>query len=98
VLLPHLMLVNNDFYNGLPEDLKVIFDEAAQEYIRHARDLTIEAETEAIKGMEAEGVEVIELTDEQRETFVKAVEPVVEKHIETVGKDIYEQALKELGK
>jgi len=98
VLLPHLMLVNNDFYNGLPEDLKAIFDEAAEEYIKHARNLTIEAETEAIEGMEAEGVEVIELTDEQRETFVKAVEPVVEKHIDTIGKDIYEQALEELGK
>lgn len=98
VLLPHLMLVNDDFYNGLPEDLKSIFDEAVQEYIKHARNLTIEAETEAIEGMKAEGVEVIELTDEQRETFVKAVEPVVEKHIDTIGKDIYEQALKELGK
>ncbi|HIV73496.1 MAG TPA: TRAP transporter substrate-binding protein [Candidatus Pseudogracilibacillus intestinigallinarum] len=98
VFLPHLMLVNNDFYNGLPEDLKEIFDESAQEYIEHARNLTIEAEEEAIQGMKDAGIEVIELTDEEREAFVKAVEPVIEKHIDTVGKDVYEQALEQLGK
>lgn len=98
VLLPHVLMVNDDFYAKLSDDQKTIFDEAVADYIEYARELVIEAEEEAVKGMKDEGVNVVELSDEQREAFKKSVEPVLEKHKSDVGEENYENALKELGK
>ncbi|MEI3607654.1 TRAP transporter substrate-binding protein [Pseudogracilibacillus sp. SE30717A] len=96
VFLPHVMMVNNDFYNGLSDELKTILEESVNEYVTYARELAVNAEEEAVQGMKDEGVNVVELTDEQRQAFKKAVEPVIEKHIDTVGKENYEKAIEQL--
>ncbi|HIV73497.1 MAG TPA: TRAP transporter substrate-binding protein [Candidatus Pseudogracilibacillus intestinigallinarum] len=98
VLLPHVLMINDDFYAKLTEDQQEILNESVEEYITYARELVIEAEKEAVEGMKAEGVNIVELTDEQREAFKEVVEPVLEKHKSDVGEENYEQALKELGK
>lgn len=98
VLLPHVLMINDDFYAKLTDEQKDILNESVEEYIAYARELVIEAEKEAVENMKAEGVNVVELTDEQREAFKKAVEPVLEKHKKDVGEENYEKALEELGK
>lgn len=98
VFLPHVMMVNNDFYNGLSDELKTTLDESIEEYITYARELSLEAEEEAVQGMKDEGVNVVELTNDQREVFKEAVSPVIEKHIDTVGRENYESAMDQLGK
>lgn len=98
ILLPHVLMVNKDFYNGLSDDLKKILNDSVGEYITFARELSVESENEAVVGMKDEGVNVVELTPEQREEFKKVVEPVIEKNIKDVGEENYKKALEELKK
>lgn len=98
VLLPHIFMVNKDFYNGLSDDMKTILDESVEEYITYARELSVKAEEEAVAGMEEEGVDVIELTDDQRKAFKESVDEVIEKHIDDIGQENYDKAMEQLGK
>ncbi|GAB3042309.1 TRAP transporter substrate-binding protein [Virgibacillus ainsalahensis] len=98
VPLTHVVMVNKDFYNGLTDDVRQLVDEAAEEFIMTARELTKEAEQEAIQGLADEGVEVIELTAEQKEEFQKEAEKVHENNIDEVGEENYNRALEQLGK
>ncbi|GAB3042245.1 TRAP transporter substrate-binding protein [Virgibacillus ainsalahensis] len=98
ILLPHILMVNKDFYNSLSADVQELLDEAVQEYIKTARELAVEAEKEAVNGLADEGVEVIELSPEQKEEFRKATESVREANIEEVGEENYNKAMDLLGK
>lgn len=93
VLLPHVLMVNQEFYNGLSDDVKQLLDEAAEVYVQEARELSIEAEEEAIKGLNDEGVEVTELNPEQKEAFREATESVREENIGEVGEENYNNAM-----
>lgn len=96
--LPHILLVNKEFYDSLTDELKEAVDIAVEEHIQFARQLAVEAEIDAIKGMEEEGVEVVELTPEQLEVFKESVQTTIEKNVDKVGKENYEKALKVLDK
>ncbi|GHH98925.1 TRAP transporter substrate-binding protein [Neobacillus kokaensis] len=96
--LPHILMVNKDFYDGLTDELKQVVDKAANEQIKYARELAVKAEKEAIEGMEKKGVKVVEPTAEELELFKKSVQPAIDKNIDRVGKKNYEIALKLLGK
>ncbi|MBF4501556.1 MULTISPECIES: TRAP transporter substrate-binding protein [Savagea] len=98
VLLPHVLMINGDLYERLTDEQKSILEEATAEYIKYARELSIEAEKEAVEGMKAEGVTVTELTEDQKEEFKKVVAPVIDKHINEIGKDVYDKAIEELNK
>jgi len=47
---------------------------------------------EPVKFLESKGMTVSFLTDKERDAFVKATRPVVEKWIPKIGKDLYEKA------
>lgn len=96
--LPHIMMVNKDFYNGLTDELKKVVDKAAKEQIKYARELAVKAEKEAIEGMKEEGVKVVEPMPEELELFKKAVQPAIDNNIDKVGEENYEMALEILGK
>jgi tripartite ATP-independent transporter DctP family solute receptor len=98
VFLPHIMMVNNEFYDGLSDEMRTILDESIEEYVQVARDLSIEAEELAVKEMAEEGVEIVELTDESREAFRKKTEPVIEQHVDTVGQESFDKAMELLGR
>lgn len=93
VFLPHILMVNEDFYNDLPDDVKELFHEAVDVYIEEARELAIEAEQDAIEGLREEGVEVIELTDEEMEAFRRETEETREENIDEVGQDNYDKVM-----
>lgn len=93
ILLPHVLMVNKDFYNGLSEDMKQVFDEAVDVYIEESRKLAIEAEQEAVDGLVEEGVEVTELSPEQLKLFQEAAESVRENNINEVGEENYHEAM-----
>ncbi|WP_216828663.1 TRAP transporter substrate-binding protein [Alkalihalobacterium elongatum] len=98
VLIPYVFTINNDFFEGLPEDLQSILLEAAEEMIQFSRDLVVDHEVTAIKNLKAEGVEVYELTPEEYEVFGEVVQTAIEKNIDLVGEDVYNRALELLGK
>ncbi|WP_142826043.1 TRAP transporter substrate-binding protein [Planococcus soli] len=87
------LLVNNDFYNGLPEDLQGIITEASEEFRTEQREMAQQQDAEFLEQLEAEGMQINDLTDEQRDQFREAAESVYTEYEDEIGKDVIDQAL-----
>ena len=87
------LLANNDFFNGLPEDLQELVTEAAEEFRTEQRELAQQQDTEFMEQLEEAGMQINDLTDEQREEFREAAESVYTKYEDQIGRDLIDQAL-----
>lgn len=87
------LLVNNDFYNTLPSDLQDLVMEASEEFRTEQRELAQQQDKEFLEQLETEGMKVNDLTDEQRNAFREAAEPVYTKYEDQIGKELIDQAL-----
>ncbi|MBZ5201621.1 DctP family TRAP transporter solute-binding subunit [Planomicrobium chinense] len=88
-----ILLANNDFYNSLPEDLQELVMEASDEFKDEQRKLAQQQDTEFLDQLKAEGMQVNDLTAEQRDEFREAAQPVYEKYENQIGKDLIDRAL-----
>lgn len=68
----HTPLVNAQWFDSLPDDLKPIFEECMVEYINKMRELEDEKEITAKKAMIENGMTVTEYSAEQKQKFVDA--------------------------
>lgn len=85
-------MVNQEWYNSLPDDLKAIFDECVNDYLDNVRTVMADNDKYGKDQMKAAG-KFIYLTDEQREEWVKPVKPVKDElGKELVGEEFYNQA------
>ena len=87
-----VIVVNADFWNSLPKDVQEAFRKGARECIRTNREVNARLHQKLPKlGISVDeycrknGIEVIDLTPEQRAAFRKAVEPVYEKYRPRIG-------------
>lgn len=87
------LLMNDDFYNDLPEDLQELLMEASEEFRDQQRELAQQQDTEFMEQLVAEGMQINDLTDEQRDAFREAAAPVYEKYEGQIGKDLIDRAL-----
>lgn len=90
IYMPTALLMNNEFFEGLPEDLQEIVQDAAHMYRDEQRQLAQEQDEEWIETLEDEGMEINELSDESLEEFRERAEPVFEKYEERLGSDLFE--------
>lgn len=90
---PTALLLNNDFYNSLPEDLQEIVDQAAIDFRTEQRKLAEQQDAEWVKELEEFGVQINELTDEQKAEFREAAQEVYDKYASEIGEDVIEKAL-----
>ena len=72
------MLVSESFYQSLSEENRAYFDEAARIATEFQREKSIEKEAGYIEQIENGGTKITKLTNEEREVFRKACEPVYE--------------------
>lgn len=89
----YVLTINNDFYESLPDDLKQVVTEAADEASAYNRKIVFEEQKKARKSIEEAGTtEFIELTSEQRQAFKDAVVPKVwDEYADVVGQDIIKE-------
>ncbi|HSI67663.1 MAG TPA: DctP family TRAP transporter solute-binding subunit [Planococcus sp. (in: firmicutes)] len=87
------LLANNDFFNGLPEDLQELVTEAAEEFRTEQRELAQQQDSEFMEQLEEAGMQINDLTDEQRDEFREAAESVYTKYEDQIGRDLIDQAL-----
>ncbi len=87
------LLMNDDFYNDLPEDLQELLMEASEEFRTQQRELAQQQDTEFMDQLEAEGMQINDLTNEQRDAFREAAAPVYEKYEGQIGADLIDRAL-----
>ncbi len=91
----YVLTVNEEFYQSLPDDLKQVVDESAQEASAYNREIAEEVNNEALGVIEEEGsTEITELTEEERQAFKDEVVPSVwEEYSDVIGEDIIEELL-----
>lgn len=85
--LAYAFLLSKSFWDGLPEDLQSVIQEAAIEAAQYERDLTHQMEEDFIETVRASGTEIIRFTDEQREAFEEATRPVHDHFADEIGED-----------
>lgn len=85
--------INSDKYDELPEELQQVLVEAGDKVFNNSyRDLAHDQDTEKLEELKADGMEVYELTEEQKEALKEAVMPIYKKYEDEIGKDLVELA------
>lgn len=95
----YVLVINNDFFESLPTDLQEVVQEAADESSAYNREVAAELNQEARATIEEAGTtEILELTDEERQTFKDAVVPSVwEEYADIIGQELVDDLLAEQG-
>lgn len=91
-----LIIYNKKFFDSLPKDLqKVVLGDQKLE-AQTGRKGVREIEPEIIKILEADGVKVHKMNDQQKEQFAKLVKSVHQKFRKTVGEKLFDQVVNAL--
>ncbi|SFF58310.1 tripartite ATP-independent transporter solute receptor, DctP family [Halobacillus alkaliphilus] len=94
VYAPTALLMNNDFYEGLPKDLQELVVEASEEYRTEQRELAQKQDSEFLEELKAEGMEVNEPSEELIKSFKEEVQSVYDEFEDDIGKDLMEKVQK----
>ncbi|HZK02677.1 MAG TPA: TRAP transporter substrate-binding protein, partial [Anaerovoracaceae bacterium] len=95
----HLPVVNKQWLDSLPEDLRKIFDDCMKDYIAKARELEEDADAAVIETLETvENVKVREYTDAELAPFVAATKTVWDENFDVPREGVVDDVLKLLGK
>ena len=93
---PLIFVVNKDVWaSWTPADQEAVRQaalQAAKENVAKARQGIAGSDNAVLKQIEASGVTVTHLSDEQRAAFVKATRPVYDKWAKTIGTDLVKKA------
>jgi len=84
------LLINEDFYQGLSDDLKAIVDEAGNEVTQFVQEVNAEMEKGYVEKLEAEGMEFIEVDISE---FMEASKDVYKKFVgpNSFSEDVYKE-------
>jgi tripartite ATP-independent transporter DctP family solute receptor len=86
------LFANKEFMDGLPEDLRTIIEDGLDNYVTRHRELAYEQDTEYLDELEELGLEINEVTDEQKDVFLEEMQPIYEEYEDIVGKDLIDLA------
>ncbi|MEM7566760.1 MAG: hypothetical protein AAF321_05960, partial [Pseudomonadota bacterium] len=81
-----VVLMNPDVWEGLPEDDRTVLAEAAARLERERRDDLAASESAALERVRPL-MDVVELSEAQRENWRQATRPVLDAFLETTGSD-----------
>lgn len=90
--IDYVVLVNKSFWEGLPEDIRKALEEAMREATEFERQLAYELDQQSFENLKKAGMEVYELTEEDREAFRKAMEPMYAEFVDVIGKEFLDGA------
>jgi len=92
-IIDYLLVTSASFWDGLPDDVRAdlqrVVDEVTDRQNTQAYELNQAAKQKVIDA----GAEVRQLTPEQRQKWVEAMQPVWEEFKDDVGKDVLDAAL-----
>mgnify|MGYP001452992731 FL=1 len=93
VYSPAMLLVSQDLWNSLSDEDKEVFRKAATEAVAAMRGFVDNAETSGVEQLKAAGMDVGELTSEQKAAFQEALAPAYEQYYNTYGKDLIDRII-----
>lgn len=91
----YILVVNQDFYDSLPEDLQKILTETADEASDYNRDNAVDVNQKSKEAIEEAGsTEINVWTDEERQAFKDVVVPsIYEQYRDVIGDEIIDELL-----
>lgn len=92
------LCVNKKFFDSLSAEFQEAIISSAKEAAIYERELVNVDDNENLKQMEEAGVQITNLTPEQKKLWMEAVEPVHEKFADVIGEDIIELFYKDTGR
>lgn len=90
--------ISEKTWQKLPPDLQAVVAEAAVNAGKAGRQASIDFEKAVIPTLEAAGIKVTLLTDDQRTTFIKSAEPIVKKYGAKIDPELWSAVMKFLGR
>jgi TRAP-type transport system periplasmic protein len=87
VYSPFVLMIAQEFWDGLPADLQDVVMDAAEKSRDHNRDLNRKLNAEYLEELK-EVMEVTLLTNEQKMAFQEATAPVYEQYADEIGRDL----------
>lgn len=88
------IIVSDKHWNELPDDLKKIVQQAAIDAMKYQGQLQKEDDKKALEELKKNGVEVVRLTPEERQEWIKYARSLSGKLKEAVGEQVYDAVLK----
>jgi len=93
-VLDYLVITSDEFWMGLPEDIRAEVKKALDEAIAFGNEVSAQkAINDRQRIIDSKRSEVIELTDAQRQEWVEAMKPVWKKFEDEIGKEYIEAAV-----
>ena len=89
----YVLVINNDFFNQLPDDLQQAVIESADEATEYNREVAFQEDQEAKQNIEEAGTtEITELSEGERQVFKEEVVPGVwDRHADVIGPELIEE-------
>lgn len=81
-------LISKSFLESLPQDLQKVVRDAAKDTITAQRKALGEQEAKTLEALKAKGMQINELTPEQKEQFVKAAQSVYDDYVAKYGSSL----------
>jgi tripartite ATP-independent transporter DctP family solute receptor len=78
---PAILMVNLDLWNSMSAEDQQLFMECGKEVLQENIDYTIEQEEKALAELKANGINIVEFTDEERQALIDATKPVTEEYM-----------------
>lgn len=91
---PLISIINLDQFNAMPADLQDIVLQASKAETEFQRQVQAEALTEVEDRYAEAGIPINEPTPEQIQEFVDLALPTHDQFLESIGEDLYEEALR----
>ncbi|MTI81618.1 MAG: TRAP transporter substrate-binding protein [Firmicutes bacterium] len=86
----HILLANKKWFDGLPEEAQNTIMEAAKEAVEYERGISAELEAKAKQKFIDSGIEVHELTDEERQELIDKTKPVWDKFEDKIPQELFD--------
>jgi TRAP-type transport system periplasmic protein len=84
--------MNKDKWDALPEDIKKVFDETAEEWVDRHGVTTLEADFAGMDYFKGKGGEIVRFADGDIAKMHKAIEPVIEAYIKDMESKGFKRA------
>ena len=88
VYSPAMILVSKPFWESLDDEQKAAFTEAGKEAAAAMRDFVDEVETSGVATLKERGMEVGELSAEQKAAFQESIQSAYEGYYDTYGQEL----------
>ena len=89
-----MLVANDDFFASMPEDLWKIVEDAGKRYVVEQRALAEVQEQEFLEELKKTGLQINDLTPEEKQLFIDATLPAYDQFKDVIGAELVELAKK----